>query len=116
MLTDGSRMQCFEDLEKNIFPSIMQKDGMRLAQSCVFASLQGAESADDLSEQTRWFVQARTNLQVLLDSFAHAPSRDMSPELLRFLVRIMQVSYHCCSFPPSFQLSPILHSSFLTST
>eukprot|EP00108_Taenia_solium_P002201 TsM_000236100 transcript=TsM_000236100 gene=TsM_000236100 len=110
MSTGDSRMQCFEDLKKNIFPSIMWKDEMRLVQSC------GTESADGLSEQTRWFVQARTNLQVLLDSFAHAPSRDMSPELLRFLVRIMQVGYHRCSFPPSFQLSPILHSSFLTST
>ncbi|KAL5107139.1 Rhophilin-2 [Taenia crassiceps] len=49
------------------------------------------DSADGLSEQTRWFVQARANLQVLLDSFAHAPSRDMSPELLRFLIRVMQL-------------------------
>ncbi|VDM17486.1 unnamed protein product [Hydatigera taeniaeformis] len=50
------------------------------------------DSVEGLSEQTRWFVQARTNLHVLLDSFAHAPSRDMSPELLRYLIRIMQVS------------------------
>nr|CDS21389.1 rhophilin 2 [Echinococcus granulosus] len=49
------------------------------------------ESADALSEQTRWFVQARANLQVLRESFAHAPSRDMSPELLGFLIQVMQL-------------------------
>ncbi|CUT99701.1 rhophilin 2 [Echinococcus multilocularis] len=66
------------------------------------------ESADALSEQTRWFVQARANLQVLRESFAHAPSRDMSPELLGFLIQVMQVSYPrlpLSSAPPSFSLS-----------
>ncbi|KAM7533958.1 hypothetical protein Aperf_G00000114436 [Anoplocephala perfoliata] len=51
----------------------------------------GGESGDSLSEQTRWFVQARANLQILQESFAHAPSRDMSSELLGFLIRVMQV-------------------------
>ncbi|VUZ41732.1 unnamed protein product [Hymenolepis diminuta] len=48
-------------------------------------------AVDSLAEQTKWFVQARANLQVLQESFAHAPSRDMSAELLGFLIRIMQV-------------------------
>ncbi|KAM3176452.1 hypothetical protein ACTXT7_006480 [Hymenolepis weldensis] len=50
-----------------------------------------AVDVDSLAEQTKWFVQARANLQVLQESFAHAPSRDMSAELLGFLIRIMQV-------------------------
>nr|CDS28749.1 rhophilin 2 [Hymenolepis microstoma] len=49
------------------------------------------DAVDSLSEQTKWFVQARANLQVLQESFAHAPSRDMSAELLGFLIRVMQV-------------------------
>ncbi|KAL5106602.1 Rhophilin-2-A [Taenia crassiceps] len=61
------------------------------ALSSQIAAACSTDSADGLSEQTRWFVQARANLQVLLDSFAHAPSRDMSPELLRFLIRVMQL-------------------------
>ncbi|KAH9278598.1 hypothetical protein ECG_09010 [Echinococcus granulosus] len=69
---------------------------------------QSTESADALLEQTRWFVQARANLQVLRESFAHTPSRDMSPELLGFLIQVMQVSYPRLPFssaPPSFSLS-----------
>lgn len=54
---------------------------------------QEVDAVDSLVEQTKWFVQARANLQVLQESFAHAPSRDMSAELLGFLIRIMQVSF-----------------------
>lgn len=96
MWTGDVCMSCFSEPKGDLLPSTMGEVGKGIVECRVFASLQNTESADGLSEQTRWFVQARTNLQVLLDGFAHAPSRDMSPELLRFLMRIMQVSYLCC--------------------
>ncbi|VDK41295.1 unnamed protein product [Taenia asiatica] len=49
------------------------------------------KSEDGLLDQIQWFVQARANLQVLRDCFPYAPSCDSKPELLEFLIRIMQL-------------------------
>uniref|UniRef100_A0A5K3F7U1 BRO1 domain-containing protein n=2 Tax=Mesocestoides corti TaxID=53468 RepID=A0A5K3F7U1_MESCO len=54
------------------------------------ATASSEASVEALTEQVQMFMQARANLQVLRESFAHAPSRDMSSDVLDFLIRVMQ--------------------------
>ncbi|BHF77885.1 Rhophilin-2 [Sparganum proliferum] len=56
------------------------------------------DSSANLDQRISYFLQAKSNLASLLESFANAPSKDMSPPILGFLSRILEIQAKECVF------------------
>uniref|UniRef100_A0A0X3PG75 Rhophilin-2-B n=1 Tax=Schistocephalus solidus TaxID=70667 RepID=A0A0X3PG75_SCHSO len=56
------------------------------------------DSSANLDQRISLFLQAKSNMASLLESFANAPSKDMSPPILGFLSRVLEIQAQECVF------------------